>query len=435
MSPALSINDVYKSLIQSIGALDGLSHSVQKCKSNLKSFSDYVIQKEKEISKFERITNELTGYLNDYDFSKCYQFDGMQDKLSQLLLLREKLAIMGQTAKQIVTYPDYYGSKRAIEICRDLSSVCKKKMRLDEVKKVSQLVDDNIGKLLDIQKKFEGDGYILLQINELVDAEKNTLRKYKLYNAELQRYVDGFPHQGEDNLSVVKYRIEVVKQVDVLIGNVGKTIGEIKTYCERHNRGAVVNKYSSVVNEIYEKMCVANTEKYKLSLNNIRKQAQEVINAFGNERNELVQLQASMMKKTPDVWKEDNERLTETITSLLEKDTKRTQFSIGDLKNKITNVRKKRQNDIQTMTNKYQWLKNKKYSNFHDSLISKYISYAEYQSSIDFTRKERNKKICKGIGIGVGIPVAIALAIGAIYVIIIIAIGWVILKVVFGSHD
>lgn len=435
MSPALSINDVYESLIQSIGTLDGLSHSVQKCKSDLDSFSDYFIQKEREISKFKRITNELIEYLNGYDFEKSYQFGGMRDKLSQLLLLREKLARMGQEAKKIVNYPDYYGSKRAIEICRDLSSVCKEKLRLDEVKRVSQLVDENIEKLIGIHKKFEGDGYILLRINELVESEKNALRKYKLFYAELQRYIDGFPHQGEDNLSVVRNRIEVVKQMDALIGNVGKTIDEIKTYCERYNRGAVVNKYMSVENEIYGKMCVSNAEKYKSPLNNILKQAQEVINAFGNERNELVQLQASMMKKTPDVWKEDNERLTETITSLLGKDTKRTQFSLGDLKNNITNARKKRQSNIQTMTNKYSWLLNKKYSGFHDNLISKYISYAEYQSSIDYARKERNKKIWKGIGIGVGIPVAIVIAIYAIYVIIIIAIGWVILKVVFGSHD
>lgn len=429
-------SSIYNSLISSVGELHNVTESIKKAKGVLSSFTDYLNQNEAEISKFGKASGELCSFLNNYDFSKGFlQIEPMHRKVEALHPLRLKLAKMGEEAKKLAVFPDRYGSKKAIEVCRGLAMTCMERMSLEETSRVSDLVETNTGKLLELQKKFDGDGYILDQIKDEVDANKCTLNKFKAYSAELQQYVGGFPHAGEDNLTVVKMRIEVAKQIESLINNVGKTIETINSYCDRYNKSKVVGKYATVVNDTYLRMRFADVEKYKSQLNDVAKQAQSVIGAFDDENRELVQLQSALMRRNPDMWREDNENITDTIDSLLAKDSRKAAFSIKQLRDRIDDAKSNRNDYIGSMVKRYGWLTRKNYKGLHDNLITEYLSLSEYKSSIEAMRKEHSKRVWKGIGLGIGIPVGIAVAIYAIYVIALIALGFIILKFLLKSHD
>ena len=431
-----SQSNIYNSLISSIGELHNVYESVLKDKSVLSSFTDYVNQNESEISKFGKASGELCSFLNNYDFSKGFlQIEPMHKKVEALHPLRLKLAKMGDEAKKLAVFPDRYGSKKAIEVCRNLSLACRERMCFDETGKVYDLVEANTEKLLELQKKFAGDGYILEQIKDEIEANKSILVKFKVYFGEIMQYVDGFPHAGEDNLAVIKKRIEAAKQVESLINNLGRTIETIKSYCDRYNKSIVVGKYATVVNDTYSKMCFVDVERYKSQLNDVAKQAQSVIGAFDNENRELVQLQSVLMRKNPDMWREDNENITDTIDSLLAKDSRKAAFSIKQLRDRIDDAKSNRNDYIGSMVKRYGWLTRKNYKGLHDNLVTKYLLLSEYKNSIEAMRKEHSKQVWKGIGLGIGIPVGIAVAIYAIYVIALIALGFIILKFLLRSHD
>lgn len=430
-----SQNCIYESLIGSIGNLHIVSESIKKDKVMLSSFADYINQNEAEITKFGKALMELRDYLGKYDFSKGFQLEAMNKKLEALHPLRLKLAKMGEEAKKLAVFPDRYGSKRAIEICRNLALTCMERMSLEESGKVSELVDANTGKLLDIQKKFASDDYIKDQINDAIAADRNTLVKYKAYYAEIQQYVSGFPHSGEDDLAVVKKRIETVKQVEMLVVKVGKTIEPIKSWCDRYNKSKVVANYMAVVNDAYTKMRYSDVDKHKGRLNDAEKQAMSVIAAFEKENSELVQLQSTLMRKSPEIWKEDNESMMGTITSLLGKDTRKASFSLEQLRNKIMDAKRNRLDYIGSMVKRFGWLTRKNYKGPHDDLISEYISLAEYNDSVEAMRKDHRKRVWKGVGLGVGIPVGIVVAIYAIYVIALFALGFVFLRFLLRSRD
>lgn len=428
-------NNVYASLINSIGILHNVNESIKRDKTVLSSFTDYVTQNEAEISKFGKASDELIVYLDKYDFTKGFQLEAMRKKVEALHPLRLKLATMGEEAKKLAVFPDRYGSKRAIEICRNLALTCMQRMSLEETKRVSELVESNTGKLLEIQKKFASDDYIRDQINDAIGADRNILNKFKAYFSELQQYVTGFPHSGEDDLAVVKKRIDVAKQVEALIIKVGKTIETIKSYCDRYNKGNVVAKYANVISDTYSKMRFFDVDKWKFQLNDIEKQARSVISAFENENRELVQLQSVLLRKNPDMWSEDNDSLTDTINSLIGRDSKKVSFSLEQLRNRIDEAKRNRVDYIGTMVNRYGWLTRKNYKGLHDNLISEYMSLSEYKSSIEAMRKEHSRQVWKGIGLGVGIPVGIAVAIYAIYVIAAFALGFILLRILLRSHD
>ena len=409
MSNSPSRNSIYDPLIDSVAKLNQVIGSINQDKTNLTSFTDYLNQNEAEISKFGKVLGELRDYWDKFDFTKGFQMEAMRKKVEALHPLRLKLAKMGETAKKLDAFPDRYGSKKAIEICRNLALTCMERMCLDETDKVSALVDTNTGKLLEIGKKFESDDYIKDQIMDAIKANKNTLDKFKAYFAELQQYISGFPHSGEDDLAVVKKRIEMAKQTEALIANVGKTIETIKDCCDRYNKGQVVARYASVVSDAYSKMRFADVDKYKAQLNDVEKQARSVISAFENENQELKQLHTALLGNNPDIWKEDNESLADTISSLLKKDSRKASFSLEQLKNKIEDAKRDRNNHIKATIEKYRWLTRRKYRGMHDGLVSRYLARFEYNQAIDSARRERNIKIWKIAGVSTGVVALIIL--------------------------
>ena len=172
MSNSSTQNNVYDSLLSSVGALSNVNVTIKSEKLVLSNFVAYLSQHKAEISKFGKATSELCDYLDGYDFSKGYQFDVMQKKLDMLYPLRQKLARMGEEAKKLSAFPDRYDSKRAIELCRGLAMTGMEKMSLSEAKRMEELVVANTQKLINIYNLFVNDGDILSQINAIVDSEK-----------------------------------------------------------------------------------------------------------------------------------------------------------------------------------------------------------------------------------------------------------------------
>ena len=132
--------------------------------------------------------------------------------------------------------------------------------------------------------------------------------------------------------------------------------------------------------------------------------------------------------------KEDNVRQTNTLRQLLD-DNETKQIDLQELNNIISNAVRKRLDDIKEIVKKYPWLERKNYKDFHNALLSRYISFSEYESSIDAARKERNKKIWKGIGLAIGIPIAIAVLIYGIAIILGILVVGFIFRMVFSSSN
>ena len=228
--------------------------------------------------------------------------------------------------------------------------------------------------------------YMIGKIREAIDNNEKVLTKYKAAFAEIQRYVDGCPHQGQDNLAEVEKYIKIVIQIDASINIVGEQISLIEPFCDRHQKGSVVIEYVSMQKKAYDHFVCENFEQFKNSFDNIMKKVQDVLTAFDQEEDELIQLQSSLDNLSPDMWKEDNERLVSLISNFLDENLTQVQFDIEEIKEEIMRAKDKRGRDILRMTKENPWLKSDKYRGFHEGLISRYISYSEYKSSIEIKK-------------------------------------------------
>ena len=401
----------YETLIKSIGIFDEVQKTIVKDKASMISIADKVVNREADISKFIQAKTQVESFLDGYDFRDGFQFVEMNKKIDSLLLLRSKLAIMGEEAKKLSTRPDRYGSQRAIGLCRDLAIKCKERLKLEEADKAVALAVANTQKLISIRSQFESDGDVLYQINEAIDSNMNVLGKFKAYLAEIRRYVDAFPHSGQDDLSEINGRIDAAKQIDVLLGNAQKSVDSIKGYADRHNKKAVTTRFQSVVGELSAKMCYADVEKYKKKLNDIIKQIQKINTAFEEERKELQGVYDSLLKRSSDKWKEDTERMIEKVGELLRYDTKTQAFDLSKLRGDIKDLVYKRSKDIRDTLNEHPWLENGRHRGAHSNWVNSYISKSDYLFRVDMARKERLKKIWKWVGIFVGIAVGVFLII------------------------
>ena len=399
----------YETLIKSIGIFDEGQKAIVRDKASMISFADKVVNGEADISKFVQAKAQVESYLDGYDFRGGFQFDDMNKKIDSLLLLRSKLATMGEEAKKLSVHPDRYGSQRAIGLCRDLAIKCKGRLKLEEAEKAIALAEANTQKLISIRSQFESDGDVLYQINKAIDSNMNVLGKFKAYLAEIRRYVDAFPHSGQDDLEEINRRISAAKQINTLLENTKKIVDSIKGYADRHNKQTVVTLFQTIVDEMYSKMCFADIEKYKSKLGDIMTQAQMVVVDFDEEVNELEELYDSLLSRSSDKWKEDTERMIEKVGDLLDSDTKTQTFDLSKLKGDIKEFVYKRSKDIKDTLNQHPWLERGKYSSFHSNLVNRYIAKSDYLFQIDNARKERLKKILKWVGIGTGIATIITL--------------------------
>ena len=388
------MNLQYDTLLKAVGAMPGVAETIHKDRGAMTGFVGYLTQNEAEISKFGKATDEVCEYLNKYDFVRGYQFDAMQKKLELLHPLRLKLAKMGEEAKKLTSFPDRYDSKRAIEICRGLALTCMERMSLAEIGKVEDLVETNTKKLIDIQNLFERDKNTLEEINAVLETNKLILNKCKAYQTELKQYVSEFPHQGTDDLEFVKSRIATAKQVVDLWVTVEKSIEGIRDYADRHDKSALIDKYSQIVVGLSSKMRYTDVDNYKAQLNGVLQDVRTLCDAFEKDGNELKSFQQSLMLKKADIWKEDNERLLSKVSAVLNSDSKKASFDLGKLKTEYVTAKQKRVEDIDATLKRYRWLgSSRRYKSSHDALKAKYITSTEYQTSVEMIRKERRKRL------------------------------------------
>ena len=409
MSDSSTSSFSYETLIKHIGSFDEAQKAIVKDKSAMTSFADSIVKGETEIAKFVQSKSQIETYLDGYDFRGGFQFDDMNKKIGSLLTLRSKLATMADEAKKLSTYPDRYGSQRAVGLCRDLAIKCREKLRLEEAEKAIALAEANTQKLISIRSQFESDGDVLYQINEAIDSNMNVLGKFKAYLAEIRRYVDAFPHSGQDDLGEINKRIDAAKQINTLLEKTQKSVDSIKGYADRHNKKAVVTRLQSVVNEMASKMCYADIEKYKPILGDIMKQAQMVVKSFEDEKSELQGVYDYLCTRNANKWKEDTERMIDKVSDLLHSDTKTRAFDLSQIKSNLKDLVDRRSKDIKATVNEHPWLENGRHSGFHSNLVNSYITKSDYLSQIDNARKERLKKIWKWVGIGAGIASVITL--------------------------
>lgn len=401
----------YETLIKSIGVFDEGQKGIVRDKASMISIADKVVNGEADISKFVQAKAQVESYLDGYDFRGGFQFDDMNKKIDSLLLLRSKLATMGEEAKKLSVHPDRYGSQRAIGLCRDLAIKCKERLKLEEAEKAVALAEANTQKLISIRSQFESDGDVLYQINEAIDSNMNVLGKFKAYLAEIRRYVDAFPHSGQDDLGEINKRIDAAKQINTLLEKTQKLVDSIKGYADRHNKKAVVTRFQSVVNEMASKMCYADIEKYQPILGDIMKQAQMVVKSFEDEKSELQGVYDYLCTRNANKWKEDTERMIDKVSDLLHSDTKTRAFDLSQIKSNLKDLVDRRSKDIKATVNEHPWLENGRHSGFHSNLVNSYITKSDYLSQIDNARKERLKKIWKWVGISAGIAVGLFLII------------------------
>lgn len=388
------MNLQYDTLLKVVGAMPGVAETIHKDRDAMTGFVGYLTQNEAEISKFGKATDEVCGYLDKYDFVSGYQFEAMQKMLELLHPLRMKLAKMGEEAKKLTSFPDRYDSKRAIEICRGLALTCMERMSLAEIGKVEDLVETNTKKLIDIQNLFERDKNTLEEINAVLETNKLILNKCKAYQTELKQYVSEFPHQGTDDLEFVKSRIATAKQVVDLWVTVEKSIEGIRDYADRHDKSALIDKYSQIVVGLSSKMRYADVGNYKAQLNGVLQDVRTLCDAFEKDCNELKSFQQSLMLKKADIWKEDNERLLSKVSVILNSDSKKASFDLGKLKTEYVTAKQKRIEDIDATLKRYRWLgSSRRYKSSHDALKAKYITSTEYQTSVEMIRKERRKRL------------------------------------------
>jgi len=431
MSDSLSKRDSYDALIGDITAFYHNANLVRVRKEALNTLSSCILDRDAKIAQFERVFADLKSFLDAYDFSKGYAFDALQEQLNALSALCGSLEKMGAEAKKIASYPDYYGAKRAVDICRELTIACKTKLHLNEISRFAQLVEANIQRLLEIQKRFEGDGFVLDQLRRIIEQNASILNKYPTYYGEITQYISTFPHQGEDSLSIVSQRIEILKEIDGLMSMIGNECSGLRPCCNRHHKDDVVREYDVIANEIFHKLLFANASGYKAKLTDLYNRIQKVVSAFASEKGLLLQLQGILQERKPVVWKEEGDRLLDKVRMLLGKDYRTEKLNADELQKMFTDAQKKRKNDIDAQTTYCPWLLKADYCALHEDLISKYITYEEYKNRISEWRKARTKKILKVICWVIGIPLAIVIIVFAFKYIIGFIAGIIVLWVFF----
>jgi hypothetical protein len=433
MNKALWIQ-TYETLMESVGEYSLSTDALLDGEEKIASFSQLLTSRATEISEFNKVTDELTLYLDNYPFQTGCQFEDVQNQLHTLFRLRDKLQVMTLEARKVDDYPEVYGSKRIVELCRNLVLTCKDKLSLKDIERVEEIIESNTKKLLILQEQFSTDGFILERIREAVNNAQPLLKKYKALFKEIQQYVDGFPHTGEDNLLAVEKRINVAVQMDALLKSVEEQMKPIATLYNRHGKDLLMSRYSDTINETYGKMDSTNWESFKARLENIVTQIPSILSAFENERNALVLLNSSLDRNYV-LWREDSEKLKRKLSTLLSTDTNTVHLNLDDLNREIQRAQTKRETDIKQMTDHYPWLLRKKHCGFHENLIARYITYAEYESSVDAVRRERIKKIWKGIGIGIAVVAGVVLLYYIIVGIIAILVALGVLSMAARSSD
>lgn len=375
---------VYEMLLNSINGLDVIDKSIEFDKATLSSFVDFLFQNETEIEKFEKASKEVCADLEKYDFSSGFNFGRIQHQIETLHPLRLELVKMGEEAKKLSAFPDRYNSKRAIETCKSLVVACSKKMCFAEIDKVSQLVDTNTQKLVELQKLFERDNEMLSRINAMINADAAILKSLKAYYAELMQYVSDFPHSGHNDLEEITYRITTAKKIIDYKLEVQSAAASIQDYYDRYNKGAVLARYADTIHQMSTSMRYSDVGMIEAQLKDVNNQIRIVAEAYAHERQEVNMLLTSLRTHTAGLWKEDNEHLLHSVQEFHKNDICKKPFNIEKIRDDINAAKQRRYAKIASARNKYPWLsKDQTYRSAHDKLLHSNISEKDYIKAIN----------------------------------------------------
>ena len=426
----------YEKLIQSVSTFTSVGESIQRDKSAMNAFADIVNKDEARIDKFEKASSQVGAYLDSFAFEKGFRFDDMSGKIGNLVTLFAKITAMIEEAKKLSVHPDRYDSHKAIEVCKAFALKCKGALKIEEAGSAIALAENNTKKLAGIRAMFEDDSLILQQIQKLMQEKAVLLDKYRAYQADLRQYVDAFPHSGKDDLEEVNKAVGALVQIDGFRNQVKKNVDTIVKYADRYNKGSVVADFGSLENEMATRMRIADVSHIKQRLKNIDDRVQGVRSAFDNERETLQDIYDSLTRRSPDIWKENNEALIDNIDGLLESELCTKPFNLSEIQNSIGIFKQNRRSDIQKALNENPWLNNNKHRSFHNDLVNTYMFRSDYYYRINNAKKQRTKTILKWVGIAAGIiagvVVVITTEIGK--VIMGILIVWGIIKVIANKN-
>lgn len=402
MNDQFSVVKTYDSLMDSVRELDRVCVMSRMGKSSMASFASFIDEVEMTLSDFPNAKEQIDGFINEYDFHDGFVFDAMHGKIDSLLQLNTQLDLMAKEANLLSRYPDRYNSKSVVASCQHFAAQCKE-IRLDDVEQAIVKVTANIQALKNIRNMFENDGDLLQRIKEALNANLDVLSRFKSYLLDLQKYVEEFPHLGQDDWKEVNVRIENAKQLSVLLDKAQEAVASIRYFADRYNKNELVKRFQTVENMMISQMCCADAAKYIALLKDILSQVQDIDISFGSERASLQKIRETIKARKAEMWKDDAEAMLSEVDKLLRSDPRTESFNMKKLNDGVSKLILKRSDDIAATLSTYPWLERGRRRNYHNNLVNRYISRSEYMYEIELLKKSRVKKIVMWIFISIGI--------------------------------
>lgn len=426
---------MYSDLLDSIVTYDQLNRQLSSSVNDMRSLATYITDNDTFISKFTLARKQLLNFLTTYDFSKGYDFSQLKENIDSLLLLRQRLVKMSDEARKLMAIPSRYGYAKNIEICKNLVIACRDKLTLDGARKLIEVVDNNIAKLLEMGKNFNSDQSVLNEIHQLIQASYAEIKPFNAFVQELNQYVNTLQHPSLKNLEEIDRRIRSVLDLREAWQEINAVVESVKGYADRHNKKELLTKYQKLVNDMLSIMCYADISRYRAMLDEINKRLHQLMDAYEQDKKELYTLRSLLNEKKPEIWSDDNKALLKKVNNLLEGDTARLSFDRFQLKNQYKQFVTNRNADIRDAVAEYPWLEKKKYYDFHQHLIGIHITKSYYLECIRDKRREVIKQRLKWVGIVIGVALAIALLVVVMKYLIMIIAAVVILGIIVKMSD
>ena len=400
--------DCYRSLLSVAGAVLDADSSLHRNSAAVSDFVGFVAGKEPGIAGFHKAWTELLAWMDGYDFNAGFDFDGMKDKVDSLCMLGEKLVKLKEEAGKLEGLPDRYGLKDALEAVGDLDRRCKEEMSLEEIPSYLDFVQARTDYLSSLQKRFQGDGFQLDRIREMLADRQELLAKYRAFHTEIQEYLEAFPHTGADDFAVVEERLLSLEETDARVGSAAEKVDSIRGFCNRYNQKEIVKAFEKLVNEMEERMLFRDISHYAKRLNDISGRADAAMEGFEEDQRNLRKMAEELRQKRPDMWADDNRHLLKIADSLLGKDYREASFEFEKLKEGMRLAKEARRTVVEEDQEQYGWLASGKYNERFQELIAGSITENEYKTGLAAIKKDHSKKVLKIVGIVLAVIAVIA---------------------------
>ena len=346
------------------------------------------------LDQFKAYDTELKQYVAEFPHEGENDLQVVKDRIETLAPMLPKLEDLSKQAALLEDCPDRYGAKDELAQCDALMKECREMMCLDDVPKASARSDAHIKKLKELQLQFKRDADMLTSIHRAIDAETKVLGRYEAYRVELMQFVSEFPHEGKDDLQMVKDRIEALVLADTLRMKVEEAVESIRQFFDRYQKSLVVDDQARLDGEMRSSMRFADVEKYRGELEAMERRISTVERAFEAERNGLVALRDSLSAHKEGLWKEDNIRLLAKLKDLCAGDPRKKDLDLDRLRKEVLDAKAIRSGVIHAMVIRYPWLESsKRYKKKHDDLLRRFITSTEYNSVVGDLRWDRFQRL------------------------------------------